>query len=92
MSVTFSFSYSPLRENFSVGAIPIDSKDGWDYMDIYYETESSGNELVKRAKFVYISRIFERMDFLDLGLPEDRPRWYLDEDMPSHVIGTPFGA
>ena len=91
VSVTFSFSYSPLRENFQVGSIRIVKKDGWDYMDIYYETESSGNELVKKAKFVYICRIFDRMDFRDLGLPEDRPRWYLDEDMPGHVIGTPFG-
>jgi hypothetical protein len=91
VSVTFSFSYSPLRENFKVGDILIATKDGWDYMDIYYDTESSGNELVKKAKYVYVCRIFGRMDFLDLGLPEDRPRWYLDEDMPSHVIGTPFG-
>ena len=74
-----------------VGNVPIVKKDGWDYMDIYYDTQSDNNELVRRAMFVYICRIFNRMNFLDLGLPEDRPRWYLDEDMPSHVIGTPFG-
>ena len=91
VSVTFSFSYSPLRENFMVGNVPIVKKDGWDYMDIYYDTQSDNNELVRRAKFVYICRIFNRMNFLDLGLPEDRPRWYLDEDMPNHLIGTPFG-
>jgi hypothetical protein len=91
VSVTFSFSYSPLRENFQVGSIRILKKDGWDYMDIYYDTQSENNELVRRAKYVYICRIFHRMNFLDLGLPEDRPRWYLDEDMPGHVIGTPFG-
>lgn len=91
VSVTFSFSYSPLRERFHVGDVYIIKKDGWDYMDIYYDTQSDNNELVRRAKFVYICRIFSRMDFRDLGLPEDRPRWYLDEDMPNHLIGTPFG-
>jgi hypothetical protein len=91
VSVTFSFSYSPFRENFQVGNVRILRKDGWDYMDIYYDTQSNNNELVRRAKYVYICRIFHRMNFLDLGLPEDRPRWYLDEGMPNHLIGTPFG-
>jgi hypothetical protein len=88
--VTFSFSYCPLRKNFTVGTIVIDEKDGWDYMDIYYETESSGTQLVKRPKFVYISRIFGRMDFEDLGLPTERPEWALPESNPGHVIGPMF--
>ena len=90
VSVTFSFSYSPLRENFKVGGIIIQKKDGWDYLDIYYETEADSNELIKRPKWVYVCRIFNRMDFRDLGLPENRPQWYLDEGTPSHVIGTPL--
>lgn len=90
--VTFSFSYSPLRKNFTVGTIVIDVKDGWDYMDIYYETESSGTQLVKRPKFVYISRIFGRLNFEDLGLPTERPQWYLPEGKPGHIIGPMFEA
>ena len=92
VSITFSFSYSPLRENFKVGGMIIVKKDGWDYLDIYYETEADTNELIKRPKWIYVCRIFNRMDFRDLGLPEYRPRWWLDEGTPNHSIGTPFGG
>ncbi len=90
--VTFSFSYSPLRKNFTVGTILIDSKDGWDYMDVYYQTESSSNQIIKRPMFIYISRIFQRLDFEDLGLPKDRPQSYLSEGKPDHIIGPMFEA
>jgi hypothetical protein len=92
VSLTFSFSFSPLRENFKVGPVAVPKKDGWDYMDVYYETGASGNEIVKKAKFVMIHRVFDRKDFRDLGISDSLPRWWLDEDVPGHEFNTPFGA
>ena len=91
-SLTFSFSFSPLRENFMVGPVKVRKKDGWDYMDVYYETEAAAKEIVKKAKFVFIHRVFPRTDFRDLGIPDTLPRWWLDEDMPGHEFNAAFGS
>ena len=90
--VTFSLSYSPARTNFAVGPITVALKDGWDFLDVYYETNSSDREIVKLAKYVYVLRIFERTDFKDLGLPDDIPDWWLPDSMPGHQFNVPFGA
>lgn len=91
-TLTFSFSYSPLREDFKVGPVLVAKKDGWDFMDVYYETDADNQNLVKKAKWVFIHRIFDRVDFRDLGISDPLPRWWLDEDLPQHQFNVPFGS
>lgn len=90
-TLTFSFSYSPLRENFKVGPIKVVKKDGWDYLDIYYQTDIDTTELVKRPNRVYVGRVFDRCDFRDFGIPDYLPQWWLDNDKPDHYFGIKFG-
>jgi len=90
-SLTFSFSYSPLRENFRVGPITVVKKDGWDYMDIYYQTDIDTTEMVKRPHRVYVGRVFDRCDFRDFGIPDYLPQWWLDDEMPKHEFDVPYG-
>jgi len=92
-TLTFSFSYAPRKDSLLVGPILINSKDGWDYLDIYYETAAETEEIIKRPKWVYVHRIFDRVDFRDLGLPTKLPPWWLNnkDELPGHVFDTPFG-
>lgn len=91
-TLTFSFSYNPLKENFLVGDVKVEKKDGWDYLDIYYETDHDTQDIVKTPKWVFVGRVFDRVDFRNLGIPDTIPRWYLDKDMPGHVFDTPYGS
>ncbi len=68
--LTFHFSYSPNRSNFTVGEITVSEKKGWDYMWVYYgkSEDTSSKTIVRKPLAVYIEQLFELKDFDDLNL------------------------
>lgn len=62
-SLTLSFSARPNRKNFFVGSVPVTQKGGWDYMWIQYETSEESAQLVRKPKYVYVDRVYERTSF-----------------------------
>lgn len=43
-------------------------KDGWDYFWVKYETSTGNNNYIKRPKYFYIERVYDRADFSVLGI------------------------
>ena len=81
VAVTFSFSARLNRSDFSVGAITGINKKGWDYLWVEYETVSTSDVAVKKPRYVYVARVYERVDFADatkgLGIGVDWPQVWL---------------
>ena len=75
--VSFSFSREKNLTDFKVGDIKVDYKDGQDHIDIVYEDVSESGSAVKRPKYVYVSQIAPRVDFNELMIGKDWPRFYL---------------
>jgi hypothetical protein len=69
--VTYSFSVQPNRDDFKVGDITVKYKDGWDFLWVQYQDESSEGSAVKKPKYVYVDRIYERANFDDLLIGKD---------------------
>lgn len=68
--ITFRFSVSLNVDDFVVQGFsetPI-SKQGWDYLWIKYHDQVGSNSLIKRPKFLYIERVYDRYDFELLGI------------------------
>lgn len=70
--LTFSFSYSENRSNFTVGDITVSNKKGWEYMWVRYgkkiDTSTGKPFLVKRPIAVYVEKLFEEVSFTELGI------------------------
>ena len=63
--VTFNFAAIPNETGLSVGDITGISKDGWDYLWVYYSdaVSSSGATLTKKPIAAYVSRVYMRTSF-----------------------------
>lgn len=62
-SVTFHFAMSRNQTNQTIGSITGVDKDGHDLIDIHTKTEVISAQNVQTEKFVYIQRVYERLDF-----------------------------
>jgi hypothetical protein len=77
--VTYSFVAQRSRNEFKVGDVTVDKKDGMDFLWIVYGDEVDQNFPVKKPRYVYVDQVYPRKKFLDLKLPGGRwwPRFYL---------------
>jgi hypothetical protein len=66
--VTFHFAGSPNVEDLTVGGITVEEKQGWDYLDITYESEESGAFLIKKPIIATVHKVYRRSNFDLLGL------------------------
>ena len=69
-SVTLCFSARPNRSNFFVGKVPVGQKAGWDFMWVQYETAEESGSLIRKPKYVYVDRVYERASFDDLEIAD----------------------
>lgn len=74
--VTYKFSVSETRENFTAGGIAIAKKEGWDYLWFsYVDSEiKDGDKTVAIARkpvAAHVERVYERMDFAELKIPKE---------------------
>lgn len=63
-SVTFHFAMSRNKIDQTIGSIPGIAKQGHDLIDIHTKTEVIDSQDVQKEKFVYVQRVYERLDFL----------------------------
>ena len=62
-SVTFHFAMNRNKVNQTIGSISGIAKQGHDLIDIHTKTEVIGSQDVQTEKYVYIQRVYERLDF-----------------------------
>jgi hypothetical protein len=55
----------------TIGEISNIAKDGHDYLWVRYEDSVNSNALIKKAKAVYVDRVYRRADFSQLGIGVD---------------------
>jgi len=70
VEIVFRFSVSPRATGLVVGDITGITKDGWDYLWVYYEEaeDNTAKQLVRRPRAVYIEQIYQTGDFSGLGV------------------------
>ena len=63
--ITYKFAVSPNAQNLHVGEISVGAKAGWDYLWVKYhpDVDDTSNTLIKRPKYAYVERVYERKDF-----------------------------
>jgi len=64
-SVTFHFAMSRNKTGLTIGSITGIDKQGHDLIDIHTKTAVISSQDVQEAKFIYIQRPYERMNFKD---------------------------
>ncbi len=64
-SVTFHFAMSRNKTNETIGSIVNIVKDGHDLIDIHTKTEVITAQDVQVEKYVYIQRVYERLNFVN---------------------------
>ena len=62
-SVTFQFAMSRNKTGLTIGSISGVAKQGHDLIDIHTKTEVVSNQDVQKEKFIYIQRVYERLNF-----------------------------
>ncbi len=62
-SVTFHFAMSRNKTGQTIGSISGIVKDGHDLIDIHTKTEVISSQDVQTEKYVYIQRVYERLNF-----------------------------
>lgn len=67
-SVTYQFAAQATRRNFTVGAITVEEKLGWDYMWVRYQASVASGQVVRRPVAVYVERVYEFAPFAALGI------------------------
>lgn len=69
-SITFKFQASRNATGIVVGPITVTSKEGWDYLDVQYETaeDSTASMLVKKPVAARVQRVYARGSFSTLGI------------------------
>jgi hypothetical protein len=66
--LTFRFEVSENKTGMVVnGSEPFD-KEGWDYIWFVYADGSNADNLVKKVKYYYVERVYDRGDFSELGI------------------------
>lgn len=63
-SVTFHFAMSRNKTGQTIGAISGIAKQGHDLIDVHTMTSVVAGENVQTEKYVYVQRVYERLDFL----------------------------
>jgi hypothetical protein len=63
-SVNFHFSMNRTATDQTIGAITGVDKQGHDLIDIHTMDKVEGAQDVQKEKFVYIQRVYDRLDFL----------------------------
>jgi hypothetical protein len=70
--VTYDFSASPNMSNLQVGPIGSISKNGWQYLWVFFVNQIIGSGdtqiLAPQPKFVYVEDVYQSGDFSALGL------------------------
>lgn len=63
--ITYSFSYSPNRSNFTVGGINVDSAEGWHYVWVYYRPALNAlqTKVFMKPVAVIVDQVYEYADF-----------------------------
>jgi hypothetical protein len=85
-TVTFSFSVSRTKTDFYVGDILVDRKEGWDILDILYETAAESTQMMKKPRVVYTMKVIPPADFSELGIGETLPKYWLDDSQLAHTF------
>lgn len=67
-NLSFRFVASKNVTGETIGSITGIAKGGHDYLWVRYEDTTSGNDLIKRPKAVYVSRVYRSSDFSLLGI------------------------
>lgn len=62
-SVTFHFAMSRNKMGQTIGSISGIAKQGHDLIDIHTKTEVISSQDVQKEKFIYIQRVYERLNF-----------------------------
>ncbi len=68
VTITYEFGISKNATGLTVCGISGITKAGWDYLWVLYEDGTSNNVLVKKARAVYVERVYDAGDFLALNL------------------------
>ena len=63
-SVNFHFAMSRNKTGQTIGSIADIAKQGHDLIDIHTSTVVVASQDVQKEKFVYIQRVYDRLDFL----------------------------
>lgn len=62
-SVSFQFAMSRNKTGLTIGSITSVAKQGHDLIDIHTKTEVVSSQDVQKEKFIYIQRVYERLNF-----------------------------
>ncbi|MBI1370846.1 MAG: hypothetical protein GC162_19605 [Planctomycetes bacterium] len=68
--IKFSFAVSLTRTDIPIGDITVTTKDGWDYLWVYYvsDIDSTAHEPVQIPRSAYVEKVFYDADFSLLGI------------------------
>jgi len=77
--ITLAFSARKNREQFRVGNVVVDGKNGWDHLWISYESEAAANVIVKKAKYVYVDQVYEYADWEPMAVGTSWSKFYLSK-------------
>jgi hypothetical protein len=84
VTAAYEFSMSPNNSSknnnlLTIGPISNVAKDGWDYLDVRYQSvvDSGGATVVAQPQYVLIHRLYKRSAFtpLNIGTSENLPLW-----------------
>jgi len=67
-SLTYRFVASPNVTNQTIGTITSVNKGGHDYLWVKYEAATSGNDVIRKPKYVYVDKVYRDGDFSLLGI------------------------
>ncbi len=66
IEILFKFEASPNASSLSIGGIDNIVKLGWDYLWVLYEDATDNDFLIRRARAVYVERIYDYISFAGL--------------------------
>jgi hypothetical protein len=68
--ISYQFEFAKPESGISIDEITVPSKKGWEYLDVYYETQvdEDAKKKVRRARAVYVHTITNESNFALLGI------------------------
>jgi hypothetical protein len=67
-SLSYRFVASPNVTSQTIGDISGIQKNGHEYLWVWYEESTSGSDLIKKPKYVYVDKVYKDGDFSALGI------------------------
>jgi hypothetical protein len=67
-SLSYRFVASPNVTSQTIGSISGIEKKGHEYLWVRYEESTSGSDLIKKPKYVYVDKVYKDGDFSALGI------------------------